>query len=79
MSIFLAIVQIISSVAIIVLVLMQKAKTDGMAGAVTGATAESFYGKEKGKGKQSVLNKLTIVFSILMLIATVAITAISLK
>ena len=62
---------IVVSVLITVLVLMQKSNDDGLSGAIVGGSADTFYGKNKGRTKEAKLAKMTkylaIVFFVIVL------------
>ena len=79
MDIFLAILQIVLSVAMIILVLCQDSKSDGLTGVITGSSNDSFYGKQKGKALQSMLKKATVAVGIAILIVTLIINAVHLS
>lgn len=57
LRIILTIIFIIVCIALVVLVLMQEGKTEGL-GAVSGA-AETYWGKNKGRSMESKLVKIT--------------------
>lgn len=66
-------------IAIIVICLMQDQKSqDSMTAALTGASTESFYGKNEGRTKEAILNKITRAFGILLFAATLAVNLIPL-
>lgn len=69
----LAIAVILVSIAIILLVLMQESKSEGLSGAIAGG-AESFFGKNKGRTMEAKLVKFTkiagVVFFVLALVAS---------
>lgn len=54
----LAIVTILVSLVIIVLVLLQESKQQGLSGAIAGA-ADTFFGKNKGRTMEAKLIKFT--------------------
>ncbi|MCR5432759.1 MAG: preprotein translocase subunit SecG [Lachnospiraceae bacterium] len=58
-------------VAIIALVLMQDSKGEGLSAAITGGTRSSYISKNKGRTKEGMLSRLTIVFSVLFIILSV--------
>ena len=57
MRIFLTIVFVAVCVALLILVLMQEGKTQGL-GAISGA-AETYWGKNKGRSMEGFLEKFT--------------------
>ena len=64
---------IIVSLALIVVVLLQSGKSAGLSGAISGG-AEQLFGKQKARGMDLVLHRVTIVLSVLFFILTLAIT-----
>lgn len=72
-----AIVLIVISVVITCLCLAQDQKSqDSMTAALTGASADSFYGKNEGRTKEAILNKITRTLGIILFIATLAVNII---
>lgn len=59
----LTILYIIICIALIVVVLMQESKGEGLSGALNG-TASSYWGKNKGRSVEGVLFKITVVLSV---------------
>ena len=53
------IIILISSIILIVAVLSQESKSDGLSGAIGGG-AEQLFGKRKSKGYDAVFHKITI-------------------
>ncbi len=73
------VVILIVCLAIIVLCLMQEQKSqDSMTAALTGASSESFYGKNEGRTKEAMLAKATRAFGIILFVATLAINLVPL-
>ena len=68
LKIVISILYIIVSVAVVVLVLMQEGKAQGL-GSVAGA-AETYWGKNKGRSMEGVLVKVTRVLAVLFLLLT---------
>ena len=66
---------IVAAVFLIVAVLLQSGKDKSLSGTITGGTSETFYSKNKSKGLDSWLPKVTtvvaIVFAVLVLISFV--------
>jgi preprotein translocase subunit SecG len=67
---FLIVLQIIASVAIIVSVMMQPSKSNGLSGLIAGSS-DTFYAKNKTKTFESVLARITVVSAISFAITTV--------
>lgn len=63
---------IIVSIALIIVVLLQSGKSAGLSGAISGG-AEQLFGKQKARGMDLVLNRITIVLSVLFFILTMAV------
>ena len=72
MSIVVNILMVIASIALIISVLLQSSDDNGL-GALSGTSAETFFGKEKGSSINNKLSKLTtvvaIVFALLVLVS----------
>ncbi len=73
LEIILGVLLILTSLAIIVIVLMQKSREGGLSGAIAGGS-DTFFGKNKGRTKEAMLAKITryiaIVFFVLSFAAT---------
>ena len=63
---------IIVALALIVVVLLQSGKSAGLSGAISGG-AEQLFGKQKARGMDLVLHRVTIVLSVLFFVLAVAI------
>ena len=75
LKLILGIVYLIICVILIVLVAMQESKTEGLSGAITGESTESFFGKSKGgMSREKFLVKLTIVLSITFAVVAVVLS-----
>ncbi len=70
MQIALSIVQIIVAIALVITVLMQSGKTQGLPGSIAGG-AETFFGKNKGRTIDGILSKITSVLAVLFIILSV--------
>ena len=72
-EILLGAILIVTSIALVVIVLMQEGRSDGLSGAIAGG-AETFFGKNKGRTMEEKLVKITkvlgAVFFVLSLVAT---------
>jgi preprotein translocase subunit SecG len=64
---------VIVAIALIVVVLLQSGKSAGLSGAISGG-AEQLFGKQKARGMDLVLHRVTIVLSVLFFILTIAVT-----
>lgn len=63
MEIFLKILLVLFSVGLIAVVLLQKGKSAGLSGAITGG-AEHLFGKQKARGLDLFLQRLTVVLAV---------------
>jgi preprotein translocase subunit SecG len=63
---------ILVSISLIVVVLLQSGKSAGLSGAISGG-AEQLFGKQKARGIDAVLQRITIVLSILFFVLTIAV------
>ncbi len=77
MHTFLSVLLIITCLALIVLVLLQSSKSAGLSGAISGG-AEQLFGKQKARGIDAVLQRLTVVFAVLFFVLTIAVTYVKL-
>lgn len=66
----LIVVQIIVSLVLVVIVLLQEGKSAGLSGSIAGG-AETFFGKNKGRSMDSILKKITAVAAVIFLITSV--------
>ncbi len=73
MHTLLMVLLIIVSLALIVVVLLQSGKSAGLSGAISGG-AEQLFGKQKARGMDLVLHRITVVLAVLFFILTIAIT-----
>jgi len=69
------VLHIIICLVLIVVVLMQSGKSAGLSGAIAGG-AETFFGKNKGRTMDALFRKLTILFSVLFLCTSIALSVI---
>ena len=60
---------VIISIALITLVVMQSGKSEGLSGAISGG-AEQLFGKKKARGIDAVLNRATIIVSVIFFLLT---------
>lgn len=76
LEIVLGVFLILVSIAIIVIVLMQKSREGGLSGAIAGGS-DTFFGKNKGRTNEARLAKITryvaIVFFVLAFASTLLI------
>ena len=72
----LGIVFMLISVALVVLILMQRSKEEGLSGAITGQKMESFYSKSGASlSKEKFLMRLTIVLGVAFAVIAIILSA----
>lgn len=67
MEVVFKILLVICSLALIAVVLLQKGKSAGLSGAISGG-AEQLFGKQKARGLDLILLRLTIVLGTLFIL-----------
>ena len=67
----LIIVDIILALVVVILVMLQKKDDQGMSGTITGAAANNFLDKNKGRTREGKLKRMTILFSIVFAVVTI--------
>lgn len=72
LKIVLIIVDIILALGVVILVMMQNKEDQGMSGTITGAAANNFLDKNKGRTRSGMLKRMTIIFGIAFAVVTVA-------
>ena len=72
LKIVLIIVDIILALGVVILVMMQNKDDQGMSGTITGASANNFLDKNKGRTRTGMLKRLTVILGIALAIVTVA-------
>ena len=68
MDIAIGAILIVAALFLIVAVLLQSGKDKKLSGAIGGTSSDTYYGKNKGSDKDAILNKLTIVVSIVFVV-----------
>ena len=69
LQIILAVFQLLSGLAVTVIVLMQSGKSAGLSGAISGG-ADNFLSKGKAKTWDAKLAKLTTIFALVFVVLT---------
>ncbi|WP_438348191.1 preprotein translocase subunit SecG [Paenibacillus sp. FA6] len=72
MEIFLQVLLAVFSIGLIAVVLLQKGKSAGLSGAISGG-AEHLFGKTKARGMDLVLERLTVGMAIGFFILAIAV------
>ena len=71
----LMIILLLSSIVLIVSILLQESKSDGLSGSIAGG-AEQLFGKRKSRGYDALLARITTVAAIVYIIVSLAIVGI---
>jgi preprotein translocase subunit SecG len=72
-KLFLTILLVIVSIGLIAIVLLQKGKSAGLSGAISGG-AEHLFGKQRARGLDLVLERTTIVLAALFIVLSIAVS-----
>jgi len=72
------VILLVSIITIIICLSQEQKSQDSMTAALTGATADSFYGKNEGRTKEATLNKITRVLAIILFAAILAVNIVPL-
>lgn len=70
LTIIVGILQVLSSISIIVIVLLQSGRSAGLSGSIAGG-AETFFGKNKGRTIDAMLSKYTTYVAIGFMITSI--------
>ena len=68
----LIVIDVIIAMALIIITLMQHKDDPGLSSTITGASANNFLDKNKGRTKEGRLKKWTIILEIAFVVITVA-------
>ncbi|WP_040198281.1 preprotein translocase subunit SecG [Candidatus Soleaferrea massiliensis] len=71
-EIILGVALILICIFLIIVVLLQESKTQGM-NVITGGTSESYLGKNQGRTMEALLKRITKIAAILFIVLAVAI------
>lgn len=74
----LIIIHLIISLILVVIVLLQHGKQEGLSGAIAGG-AETFFGRNKGRTVDAMLKKVTSVVAILFIISSITLVYVATK
>ncbi|MBM7690992.1 preprotein translocase subunit SecG [Peribacillus deserti] len=68
---------VIDCIALIIVVLLQSGKSAGLSGAISGG-AEQLFGKQKARGMDLVLQRVTIVLAVLFFVLSILVSYVQL-
>lgn len=69
------IILLLASLVLIVSILLQESKSDGLSGSIAGG-AEQLFGKRKSRGYDAILSRITTVCAVIYIVVSLAIVAI---
>ena len=78
MMLALTIIHVVISLALVIVVLMQHGKQQGLSGAIAGG-AETFFGKNKGRTVDAMLKKFTSGIAILFIISSITFAGVAIN
>ena len=70
LRIFCIVLYVIVCIALTIVVLAQESKQQGLSGAISGA-ADTYWGKNKGRSREGILKKVTVVLSVLFVVLSI--------
>ena len=68
------VIYVIVCLVLIVICLMQSKDDEGASGAIVGGSSSSFYEKNKGKTKEGMLKKWTIILGIIFAVLSIGLS-----
>lgn len=71
----LMVILLLASLVLIVSILLQESKSDGLSGSIAGG-AEQLFGKRKSKGYDALLSRITTICAVVYIVVSLAIVAI---
>ncbi len=70
------IVHIVVSVLLIAVVLFQSGKDAGLSGTIAGGNSDSFFGKNRGRTLNGILEKWTVILAVLFIALSVVLAVV---
>ena len=67
-------IYVIVCLALIIVAMMQSKDDAGMSGAMTGSSSNNFYEKNKGRTKEGMLKKWTIILGVAFAVLTIVLS-----
>ena len=71
-KIILVVVQFILCIAVTILAMMQSKDDAGLSSTITGSSTNNFFEKNKGRTKEGMLKRWTIILGVAFVIVTIA-------
>lgn len=75
-KIILIVVDLIICVALTILAMIQSKDDEGLSSTITGSSTNNFFEKNKGRTKEGIQKRLTIILGVLFVIVTIALSII---
>ncbi|MBC2582054.1 preprotein translocase subunit SecG [Clostridium sp. DJ247] len=72
MRTLLTVIQLLVAIVLIVAIMMQPSKTNGLSGLISGGTNESFYSRNKSRTSEAMLSRVTVISAIIFAALCVA-------
>ena len=70
------VVHIVVAVLLIAVVLLQSGKDAGLSGTIAGSNSDSFFGKNKGRTLNGILEKWTAILAVVFIILSVVLAVV---
>ena len=76
LKVVLTVLYLVICVAIVVLVMVQDTKSQGLGAALSGSGASNgtYWSKNKGRSKEGMLNRLTIILALLFIVLSIVLS-----
>ena len=74
LKVVLGIFYMLICLVLIIIILKQESKGDGLSSVITGENSESFFSKNKGLSKERFLSKLTVVLSVFFAVVAIVLS-----
>ncbi len=74
LKVILGIFYMLICLVLIIIILKQESKGDGLSSVITGENSESFFSKNKGLSKERFLSKLTVVLSVFFAVIAIVLS-----
>ena len=74
LKVILGIFYMLICLVLIIIILKQESKGDGLISVITGENSESFFSKNKGLSKERFLSKLTVVLSVFFAVVAIVLS-----
>ena len=76
LKIILIVIQFILCLAVTILAMMQSKDDAGLSSTITGSSTNNFFEKNKGRTKEGMLKRLTVILGVAFVICTIILSVI---